>query len=266
MSFCCGAFALVTNSTTTTTEITTTTDETTITNVDTTTDATTTYFITTTARTASSDNQLVVFFNRALSLIDSASVFIQPISNVILGFMLIKMFVIENDRGCKLPNGLRVQNGWHELSTDCQEECFCMKNKFHCRPKPCDLNENQCVTDAFGEHFCYPTKNLNCNDPETIGSPGTTITPESTITADTTITSNTTITPSFSIDRVIDIAANQQVGTIDNYYDNYEFSMEARLHNLTMDGIYTNSSILGFLITKIEILVPFIKSAPFIKI
>ena len=229
----------MTNSTTTTTEITTTTDETTITNVDTTTDATTTtYLATTTASTAISGNTFIAFFNRALSLVDSASVYIQPISNVILGFLLVKMFVIENDRGCQLPNGLRAQNGWRELSTDCQEECFCMKNKLYCRPKSCDLTENECVIDAFGEHFCYSIKNLNCTEPETITMPGTPI------------TSNTTITPSFAIDRVIDIAANQQVGTIDDYYPNYEFSMEARLHNLTMNGIYSNSSITGILISN----------------
>ena len=172
--------------------------------------------------------------------------------------MLVKMFVVENDRGCKLSNGLKVENGWHELSTDCQEECFCMKNEFNCRPKPCDLIENVCLTDGFGEHFCYPIKNLNCTEPETITTPGTTITAESTISPDTTTAPSTTIAPSFAIDRVIDIAANQQVGTIDSYYDNYEFSMEAKLNNLKMDGIYTNSSVLGFLITKIEILVPFI--------
>ena len=113
--------------------------------------------------------------------------------------MLIKMFVTENDRGCQLPTGLKVQNGWSELSSDCQEECFCMKNKFYCRSKPCDLNENQCVLDAFGEHFCYPVdvsgsfdtdctcESLNCTEPDTITTPDTTITPNTTITSNTTI-------------------------------------------------------------------------------
>ena len=209
---------------------------------------TTSDFTTTTVSTAIS-NKLIAFINRALSFIDSASTYIQPISNVLFGFMLVKMFIIENDRGCKLPTGLRVENGWHELSTDCQEECFCMKNKFYCRTKPCDLNENQCVLDAYGEHFCYPIdssgsfdtecscKNLNCTVSDTI------------ITPDTTVEPNTTIAPSFAIDRVIDIAANQQVGTIKNYYQNYAFSLEARVYNLTTDrGTYTDSSILGFLI------------------
>ena len=175
--------------------------------------------------------------------------------------MLVKMFVIENDRGCKLPNGLRVQNGWRELSTDCQEECFCMKNKFYCRPKSCDVIENECVTDASGEHFCYPINNLNCTQPDTINTPGTTITSESTISPDTTITPKTTITPSFAIDRVIDIAANQQVGTIDDYYQNYEFSLEILIHNLPTEyGTYQERSIAGFL-TKpnlLRFLVPLI--------
>ena len=227
-----------------TTGITFTTHSTITTDVTATSDLTTT-----TASTEISDNNFVALFNQALSFIDSASIYIQPISNVIFGFMLVKMFIVENDRGCKLPTGLRVKNGWHELSTDCQEECFCMKNKFYCRTKPCDLNENQCVLDAYGEHFCYPIdssgsfdtdcscKNLNCTVSDTI------------ITPDTTVEPNTTIAPSFAIDRVIDITANQQVGTIENYYQNYEFSLEARVYNLTTDrGTYTDSSILGFLI------------------
>ena len=190
---------------------------------------TTSDLTTTTASNAISDNNFVAFFNQALSYIDSASIYIQPISNIIFGFMLVKMFIVENDRGCKLPTGLRVENGWHELSTDCQEECFCMKNEFYCRSKPCDLNENQCVLDAFGYHFCYPIdssgnfytecscENFNCTVSDTI------------ITPDTTVEPNTTIAPSFVINRVIDIAANQQVGTIENYYQNYEFSLEARV-------------------------------------
>jgi len=232
--FCGGS--LGTTSTTTTTEkttatgVTSTTDLTSTAHVSTTTDVTTTV--------ATTGNTFVAIFNQALSIFDSASIYIQPISNFIFGFMLIKMFVNENDRGCKLPTGLEVQNGWHELSSDCQEECFCMRNKFYCRSKPCDLNENQCVLDAFGGNFCYPVdttgsfgtdctcENLNCTEP------GTTITP------------NTTIGPTFAIDRVIDIQANQQVGTIGNYYQNYEFSLEVRLDTLTPErGTYTDSSI-----------------------
>ena len=106
---------------------------------------TTTNDVATTPAGTNSDENSVVPFNQALSFIDSASDYIQPISNIIFGFMLIKMFVIENDRGCKLPSGLRVQNGWRQLSTDCQEECFCKRNEFNCRSKACDLNANQCV-------------------------------------------------------------------------------------------------------------------------
>ena len=209
---------------TTTTAVTSSPHVTMTTDVNATSDPTTT-----TASTTISDNNFVAFLNQALSFIDSASIYIQPISNVIFGFMLVKMFIVENDRGCKLPTGLRVENGWHELSTDCQEECFCMKNEFYCRSKPCDLNENQCVLDAFGYHFCYPIdssgnfytecscENFNCTVSDTI------------ITPDTTVEPNTTIAPSFVINRVIDIAANQQVGTIENYYQNYEFSLEARV-------------------------------------
>ena len=182
------------------------------------------------------------------------------------------MFVIESDRGCKRPSGLRVQNGWRELSTNCQEECFCIKNEFSCQSKACDLNANQCVVDAFGDNFCYPI--------DTSCSPGTTITPSSTITWPLTTTTrtitattptttsttrtttsttrmpSTTIIPSFAVDRVIDIQRNQQVGTIDNYYQNYEFSMEVRVHNLHEDLGYIRKepSITGFLIKKYDVL------------
>ena len=214
----------------------------------------------TTASTINSDEKFVGPFNRALSFIDSVSDYIQPISNIIFGFMLIKMFVIDNESGCKLPTGLRVQNGWRKLSTNCQEECFCIKNEFNCRSNACDLNVNQCVLDAFGDNFCYPINKsgsvgTNCEADTTI-TPNSTITPETTemlsttINLHTTSTASTTIIPShyhFAVDRVIDIQSNQKVGTIENYYQNYEFSMEIRVHNLHQDLSYSQS-IKGFLI------------------
>ena len=154
----------------------------------------------TTASTINSDEKFVGPFNRALSFIDSVSDYIQPISNIIFGFMLIKMFVIDNESGCKLPTGLRVQNGWRKLSTNCQEECFCIKNEFNCRSKACDLNANQCVLDAFGDNFCYPINKsgsvgTNCEADTTI-TPNSTITPETTEMPSTTINLHTTSTAS----------------------------------------------------------------------
>ena len=209
---------------------------------------TTTNDIATTPAGTNSDENSVVPFNQALSFIDSASDYIQPISNIIFGFLLIKMFVIENDRGCKLPSGLRVQNGWRQLSTNCQEECFCMRNEFNCRSKACDLNVNQCVVDAFGDNFCYsidttitPSSTIT---PETTSFPYTTTTTRSTITLPTTSTPSTTLIPSFAVDSVIDIQRNQKVGTIDNYYQNYEFSMEVKSRYLPIE----EPLITGFLI------------------
>ena len=225
------------------------------------TDKATTTSTSTTESTAISGAKFVSFFNRALSFIDSASIYIEPISNVLFGFMLVKMLIIENDRGCKLPNGLKVENGWHELSSDCQEECFCMKNEFDCLPKSCDLKENQCVLDAFGKNFCYridssvgfesecSCENLNCTEHDTTIAPTTSITTTTGITPTSAITTITTITPMaepyVQIDGIIDIKANQSVGTIDKYYMDFEMSFEIKLSNLTLDKQFGESSITG---------------------
>ena len=188
--------------------------------------------------------------------------------------MLAKMFVPENNRGCKLSSGRKVPNHWYELSNDCQEECFCLNNEFYCQSKLCDLIENQCVIDSFGKNFCFPknsfssleTECKNFTYPETTTAASTTTTFTSAITQNTTITteintapnttiaintsieSNTTVTPIaepyITIDEIIDINADQEVGTIDKYYVDFEMSFEVKVNgNLTSDYA---SSIKGF--------------------
>ena len=203
-------------------------------------DKTTTADVTLTAgNTATSENKFVAFFKRALAFVDSTAIYHLPILSFWFGFMAAEAFVGYNNRGCYNPrNGRHVQNGWHELSSDCRVECFCKENEFYCQLETCDLYQNECAIDAFGVNFCNPIcssgyfwdfcsgESFDCTEADTSDNNA----------------------PSFAVDGVIDVQANQQVGTIENYYQNYEFSFEARiLGNLTSDRTYSDSSILGFL-------------------
>ena len=90
------------------------------------------------------------------------------------GFVLLNgKCVTENDRGCVLPNGLTVSNGWYELSRDCQTKCFCENNEYLCKPNNCNLARNECVINSFGEPYCRPNRPScwpNCDPDVCIGS------------------------------------------------------------------------------------------------
>ena len=90
-------------------------------------------------------------FNQLIEHVSSNPVH-SMILNIMLGFYLVYANVI--DQGCKLPNGLRVPNGWEKLYNNCQEKCVCRRNKFQCSPSSCDLNQNECTVDSFGEEYC----------------------------------------------------------------------------------------------------------------
>ena len=71
--------------------------------------------------------------------------------NIIFGFY-INLAVM--NRGCRLPNGYEVSNGWSSLYNNCQEKCVCQRNKLKCLPNSCDLDKNKCVTDSVGDAYC----------------------------------------------------------------------------------------------------------------
>lgn len=91
--------------------------------------------------------------HQLIDRVPSNPVYYSMILNIVFGLYLVHANVI--DQGCRLPNGLKVPNGWERLYNNCQEKCVCRRNKFQCSPTGCDLNYNECTVDSFGESYCH---------------------------------------------------------------------------------------------------------------
>ena len=91
-------------------------------------------------------------FNQMKNHFPSNPVYYLIALNIVFGFYIINLAVM--DRGCRLPNGYEVSNGWSSLYNNCQEKCVCQRNKLKCVPNSCDLDKNKCITDSVGDAYC----------------------------------------------------------------------------------------------------------------
>ena len=91
-------------------------------------------------------------YNQLLDFVPSKPLFY----SIILNFLVVGYLIINSmrERGCMLPDGERIPNGWEQLSNDCQEKYFCHKNKIQRMTNNCDLDKFQCMKNGFGNYFC----------------------------------------------------------------------------------------------------------------